>query len=185
MARAPEELQVPQGQRDALGGRWGTCLLPITPRGKCMIGHLTQLSPPLCQGNFGPRGLTGRKGNPGERVSHTVESAFSLWWVGGRGYTCLPTPLSGPRWASRTSCTCWGARQQGREAILHSAVTEGAPSRAYHHQCTSCELSSCVFVLLALLSCHLSQGDRGQKGVRGPPGVIGRPVSGGADDGCL
>lgn len=104
---------------------------------------------------------------------------------GGRGYTCLPTPLSGPRWASRTSCTCWGERQQGKEAILHLAVTEGAPSRAYHHQCTSCELSSCVFVLLALLSCHLSQGDRGQKGVRGPPGVIGRPVSGGADDGCL
>ena len=102
-----------------------------------------------------------------------------------RGYTCLPTPLSGPRWAGRTSCTCWEERQQGREVILHSAVTEGAPSGAYHHQCTSCELLSCVFVLLALLSCQLSQGDRGQKGVRGPPGVIGRPVSGGADDGCL
>ena len=61
-----------------------------------MIGHLTQLSPPLCQGNFGPRGLTGRKGNPGERVSHTVESAFSMWWVGGVATLVSPPLSQGP-----------------------------------------------------------------------------------------
>ena len=148
------------------------------------------------QGIFGPRGLPGPKGDPGELVSHMTAAAGGslfaeirvtpgymwqcLWWW---AWSCMShSPPTGSRRFTRTTCTSWEERQQGgRETcstgfklLPHLTTPEGPLSST---------LTYIVNFAHPFSHCH-PQGPRGQKGIRGPRGVIGRTVSGMACSGA-